>query len=172
MTVSLQRSAPGEATPNADSTPDASAPAVKAQRSRTPTPPREVALANEDRRAGRAFAPAQDASAAGRPASEAAAVDADLGADYVRQLEDHVEPFKRYPDDANLAAIRGVVKVSFVVDRQGRLLGVKVSQTSGSVSLDQAAVDTLRRAAPMPPIPPALPDALSVDLPIEFLGAG
>ncbi|MFN3546286.1 MAG: TonB family protein [Mesorhizobium sp.] len=45
------------------------------------------------------------------------------------------------------------VHVAFVVTSDGGLGSVRISQSSGSTELDQAALDSVRRAAPFPPIP-------------------
>jgi protein TonB len=47
----------------------------------------------------------------------------------------------------------GEVQVMFTVLADGRATGVHVARSSGSPALDQAALDTVTRAAPFPPIP-------------------
>jgi len=39
---------------------------------------------------------------------------------------------------------------------------------SGSTILDQAGLDTIRRAQPLPAIPEAMPEELELAIPIEF----
>lgn len=115
--------------------------------------------------------PAREASdGAGAAASLQQAGNANVGSDYQRRLLAHIQPFKRYPDQANRAGVRGVVQLIFELDRQGHVLGVWVARSSGSAILDAAAVDTVRRAAPLPPIPAALPGDLTIQLPVEFEG--
>lgn len=46
------------------------------------------------------------------------------------------------------------VHVSFVVNASGGVGSVRIVQSSGSADLDSAALETVRRAAPFPPIPP------------------
>lgn len=46
------------------------------------------------------------------------------------------------------------VHVSFVVNASGGVGSVRIVQGSGSADLDNAALETVRRAAPFPPIPP------------------
>lgn len=47
------------------------------------------------------------------------------------------------------------VHVHFVVTRNGALGSVRITQSSGSATLDKAALASVRRAAPFPPIPAA-----------------
>lgn len=47
------------------------------------------------------------------------------------------------------------VHVAFTVTANGSLGGVRIARSSGSPSLDNAALAAVRRAAPFPPIPPA-----------------
>ena len=52
-------------------------------------------------------------------------------------------------------AARRSVHVHFVVTRNGALGSVRITQSSGSATLDKAALASVRRAAPFPPIPAA-----------------
>lgn len=64
---------------------------------------------------------------------------------------------------------RGEVLVSFTVSRNGRVSGVRIARGSGSQQLDQAALATVNRAAPFPPIPEASGRAnWTFNLPIAF----
>ncbi|GGZ32692.1 energy transducer TonB family protein [Asticcacaulis endophyticus] len=64
------------------------------------------------------------------------------------QLLSHIEKHKRYP--ATARGRQGVVQVRFTMDRQGRVLKGSVVRSSGSAALDRAALDTLKRASPLP----------------------
>ncbi|UDF28452.1 UNVERIFIED_ORG: TonB family protein [Roseateles sp. XES5] len=50
---------------------------------------------------------------------------------------------------------RGSVVVSFVVGSGGQASGIRIARSSGSSALDQAAVDSVQRAAPFAKIPDA-----------------
>ena len=64
---------------------------------------------------------------------------------------------------------RGEVLVSFTVSRNGAVSGVRIARGSGSQQLDQAALATVNRAAPFPPIPEASGRAnWTFNLPIAF----
>ena len=52
-----------------------------------------------------------------------------------------------------LAKAHNDVQVSFTVDANGAVGGVRIARSSGSPELDQAALAIIRRAAPFPPIP-------------------
>lgn len=61
----------------------------------------------------------------------------------------------RYPSEARRKRIRGEVHVRFTVSRSGSVGSVRLARSSGSPILDKAALETVRRAAPFPAIPPA-----------------
>lgn len=65
----------------------------------------------------------------------------------------HLQRFKRYPKAAG--NVSGKVEVRFTLDRDGRLLDSVVTKSSGNRVLDQAALETLRRASPFPQFPAA-----------------
>lgn len=78
----------------------------------------------------------------------------------------HLEKFRRYPATAKGQA--GVAYVSFRMNRQGQLLAAQILRSSGNAALDRAALETFRRAEPLPPIPADRPDVLDLSLPVEF----
>lgn len=59
----------------------------------------------------------------------------------------------RYPREAQRQRLRGEVRVAFIVSSNGGVSGIRVVRSSGSPILDQAAVETVQRAAPFPKIP-------------------
>lgn len=80
----------------------------------------------------------------------------------------HLEKHRRYPARARAARQQGVVHVSFRMNRQGQVLSSSVLRSSGHAALDQAAIDTLRRAQPLPRIPDDRPDVVELTIPVEF----
>lgn len=58
----------------------------------------------------------------------------------------------RFPKGAGRA--RGEVHVQFVVSASGEASQISVVKSSGEPIIDEAAIATVRRAAPFPPIPP------------------
>jgi TonB family protein len=67
---------------------------------------------------------------------------------------------------------KGRVLVAFTIDRNGRLLESHIQKSSGSPTLDQAALDTVRREQPFPAPPPSVSprkEKISFVVPIIFL---
>lgn len=63
----------------------------------------------------------------------------------------------------------GTVVVRFTVGRQGELLSSEVTQSSGHQVLDEAAIASISRAAPFPPMPNEASDGpLVVSVPFKF----
>jgi protein TonB len=54
------------------------------------------------------------------------------------------------------------------MNRAGMVLSSAIVKKSGSFDLDQAALDTLRRAQPLPAIPADRPDIAELTIPVEF----
>jgi protein TonB len=80
----------------------------------------------------------------------------------------HLERFRRYPPRARATRQQGVVYVRFTMDRSGTVLTSTIVRKSGFFTLDQAALDTLRRAQPLPPIPSGRPDTVELTVPVQF----
>jgi periplasmic protein TonB len=119
--------------------------------------------------------PSQEPAAAASPSTSAASprAKADVAPDpatlqFRATLLRHIARFQRYPRAAHADALEGTVKAMFAVKRDGRLLGVWITGSSGKAILDQAAIDTIQRAQPLPPIPAALPDPISVEISLGF----
>ena len=81
-----------------------------------------------------------------------------------------LERNKRYPGHRPLPPRGGAPPhVTFILDRQGRLLSSRIEQSSGIAALDQEALDLLRRAQPFPPLPAEVADTqLRLTVPIKF----
>jgi len=79
-----------------------------------------------------------------------------------------LEKFRRYPGAARSARQQGVVYIRFRMNRGGRVLSSSLVRSSGFPALDQAALETLRRADPLPKIPADRPDEIELSVPVEF----
>ncbi len=84
------------------------------------------------------------------------------------ELLRHIARFQRYPRAAERQRLQGTVHAEFSMDRTGKVVNVWVRTSSGQPILDQAAIDTIKRAQPLPSIPPVLPDSLKVDIALGF----
>ncbi len=79
-----------------------------------------------------------------------------------------LERHRRYPNAARARREQGVAHVRVTLDREGVLLSLALEQSSGFPALDQAALDTFRRAAPLPPVPAERSAPLTLAFPVEF----
>lgn len=76
---------------------------------------------------------------------------------------------KRYPASAKSRRQEGLVQVAFTVDKGGRVTSSRVARSSGIPALDQAALDMVRRASPVPAPPPEIAaSALKLAVPVDF----
>jgi len=81
----------------------------------------------------------------------------------------HLERHKRYPAAARMMKREGRVQVSVTMDRRGHVLSVAASRGTGFKPFDTEAVDTVRRADPLPEPPAELAgNTISLQLPIGF----
>lgn len=117
--------------------------------------------------------PAPRTSAAPRAERQAPAQEARSGASaaaalatYRQRLNAHLQRFK-----GGGAGGSGSVMAIFTVSRSGGVSGARVSHSSGNAALDNEAVATIRRAAPLPPIPPEIPQS-SLTFPVPFSFGG
>jgi protein TonB len=87
---------------------------------------------------------------------------------FQQALVRHVARYQRYPNAARSLRLEGKVDTQFSMARDGTLLGVWVKTSSGQVLLDNEAIETIRRAQPMPAIPRELPDRLNIHVQLVF----
>lgn len=86
-----------------------------------------------------------------------------------QRLHAHLERHKRYPRQARRKGKEGRPRVSFTMDRDGKVLSVSLVSSSGTPSLDREAMALVQRAAPLPK-PPATVAGVQITLtvPINF----
>jgi protein TonB len=168
-------------------------PKPKAERVRTPkTPPARTARAAPDPkpekraqttkpRTSGAKTASVDAKAAGKASAKpgsgggdaaSAAGKAEGGQSkdrYYAQLAAWLERHKRYPSQARKLRQEGIVRVRFVIDRNGKVISHRIEASSGHTALDRAASELLRRASPMPAIPASMGRSrLEIVVPIAY----
>ena len=130
-----------------------------------PPPPRRVAVKPPPRRTqepaptARAAAPsavAEPAQAAEGPESAVQVVGADLGPDWIRQLQAWWDKHAFFPGEAVAKSLSGTVKVHIVVRPDGEVSSIHVVQRSGSKVFDNAAYEAFQDAR-LHPFPPGTP---------------
>lgn len=139
-----------------------------------PQPAPDAAAVTETLNVDPAPSPAATDKMAQQP--QAAAVEAPLSArgkrartQYLRELMAWLARHRVYPAEARKGKLEGVVQVRFAIRRDGQLLSATVHRSAGTNILDQAALEVLHRANPMPAFPKALDrQRLSITLPIDF----
>ncbi|WP_422374710.1 TonB family protein [Roseibium sp.] len=76
---------------------------------------------------------------------------------------------KRYPRAAKRARLTGTVRIAFTIAQNGSVSGIRISRSSGHAILDQAALDMVRRASPMPKFPSDIRLArMKLQVPVRF----
>ncbi|EXJ14202.1 energy transducer TonB family protein [Imhoffiella purpurea] len=90
-------------------------------------------------------------------------------ANYYGKLAAWLNRHKRYPSRARRLRQEGTVRVTFTIDRSGRVLSHRIASSSGHALLDQEVKALIRRASPLPAIPPGMSQSqLTVTVPIRF----
>lgn len=92
----------------------------------------------------------------------------DMASNFQQQLLAYIESYRRYPENARSNHIEGSVQISFTMDRNGRVLNIRIVHSSGNTELDDEAIKTVLRAQPLLPIPTDLPAPLNIVLPVDF----
>jgi protein TonB len=75
------------------------------------------------------------------------------GNKYLNALRDEILRHKFYPPTAELFGWQGETRYQIVIDRQGRLVRLRVLSSSGYDILDKAGFIAIQQAAPFAPIP-------------------
>nr|WP_256254631.1 energy transducer TonB [Pseudomonas agarici] len=98
--------------------------------------------------------------------SSRGAADPALRAQWESQLLAHIERFKRYPQGARERGDRGTAYLRFEIDTEGQVLSARIARSSGLAELDQAALDMIHRASPVPR--PPMGSASRFTVPVVF----
>lgn len=89
--------------------------------------------------------------------------------DYLSLIRTKIEHHKRYPLWARRHRLEGEVSVRFVLTPNGQVAAVSILKSSGRDCLDEAAIEAVQEAAPMPEPPDGvLKKPTSMDLVIVF----
>jgi periplasmic protein TonB len=87
---------------------------------------------------------------------------------FQRALLSHIARYRRYPEGARRDQARGTVQLVFSMLRDGTVTDVRIASSSGYSLLDIAAIETIRKAQPLPRIPAELPERLNILVPVAF----
>ena len=88
---------------------------------------------------------------------------------WMRAVTERVRQFFYYPGAALALRTTGVATVHFTVRRNGQIDRLQINKSSGDDGLDKAAIDIMRKAQPLPPIPDRMQvPRIDGDLPINF----
>jgi protein TonB len=98
-----------------------------------------------------------------RQAAPIAGLNGAAVADWKSQISMRIQSEK--PD--GIQGQSGTAVVAFSVSASGSIRGVRLVRSSGSAVLDRAAIETVRRANPVPPAPPGVPGG-SFTQPLHF----
>ena len=79
-----------------------------------------------------------------------------------------VEELKRYPASARADRAEGKVVVKAVIDENGSISEVDVFQSSGYPTLDEAAIQTMRQAAPLHLPHPLGQSRMTIKIPMNY----
>lgn len=79
---------------------------------------------------------------------------AETPAKWQARLSAYLQRRKRYPRDSERNKEEGTVYARFQIDANGNVLSVNISRSSGFANLDQAIVELIRKASPVPAPPP------------------
>ena len=89
--------------------------------------------------------------------------------DYFSRLIAWLNRHKDYPPAVKKKKQQGTVVLAFSIDRSGTVLTSRVQESSGYPLLDQAALDMLARANPLPAMPDSMKrQRLRLAVPIEY----
>lgn len=107
----------------------------------------------------------------GRADHRSAGGKAGKGRNYTSQLMRWLNQFQVYPTNARKNKQEGVVKLQFSINRQGEVLSARIYESSGYPELDNAALEMLKAANPLPVVPDDFypgREQLPLVIPVEY----
>ena len=81
----------------------------------------------------------------------------------------HLNRARRYPDGARNRREEGVPHLQFTIDKAGQVLSARIVRSSGFLALDEAALEMVHRASPLPAPPAGIGGpAVTLTVPVNF----
>lgn len=110
--------------------------------------------------------PSAESKAPGNTTSK----EAEMIARYEQLISMWIQKFKIYPEAAKQAGQMGETVARVRIDRRGNIRYYTLERSTGHTALDQAAIDMIKRANPVPAVPQDYPpgDLLEFRIPIRF----
>ena len=154
----------------AEKTPSKAAPVAPSKAAPSAAAPEPVPAASSPPVAAPPSAPAKsDAQSAAAPSAPAMEADAGTVAQYRLQLIGVAKRYKRYPRVAMDNNWEGTAEIRMVIGANGMISSIVVKKGSGHDVLDQEAIQWIKKAKPLAPIPSALRGReFIVDIPVIF----
>jgi protein TonB len=117
----------------------------------------------------RPVSPPPPAAAPPAPPRPSAAALAGARANWQARLVGWLARYKRYPRVAEEQRQEGTVYLHFTMDRGGHVLSARVQRSSGFPLLDEEVLALIRRAQPLPALPPEMAVArIELVVPVAF----
>lgn len=92
-----------------------------------------------------------------------------LVSSFAGKVAAHLRRHKRYPKEAAAKRQSGTATVTFSISKSGGVRSARLARSSGNSAFDREVVAMVRRAAPFPPIPPAVgKSAMTFTVPVRF----
>ncbi|WP_119300390.1 energy transducer TonB [Dongia deserti] len=90
-------------------------------------------------------------------------------ANWQGMLQAHLQKHQKYPRSAQRRSVEGTAFIRFRMDRSGKVLSYSLVRSSGSETLDEAALAMIEDAQPLPPLPADLPhETIELNVPAVF----
>jgi protein TonB len=141
----------------------------------SPSPPSDHSLTDAARRPGDGTSPSPETGATPPPMTSLAplspAIQAPRKLDYgwlTGPLLQRLETFKQYPATARLQRLEGRVVVRIVIREDGHIASAIIAKSSGHSVLDQAALETIRQASPIPLSQPLEKSFVTMHIPLGY----
>lgn len=88
---------------------------------------------------------------------------------YTKLVKQRLSSNWGYPRKAKEKLMEGKSHVLFSLSRNGQLIGISITGSSGYEILDQEGIDTIKRAAPFPPFPESITvGRLNINVSFEY----